>query len=430
MQSSRHSRVLLMLAAGDSGYRRYMLEAIAARYDILLLSPDPLGWEEPFVHGYWRIDARDNRSTRALAADLARRHPVDGVLTYHEPCVELAAVIGQELGLPHCNPRAAALARDKFAARSAQRAAGLPTVRFSLVRDRDEARFVARTIGYPVVVKPRALSAGFGVSLVVDDGEIGGAFDAAAASTLPEPWAYRPGVLVEEYLDGPEISVDSVVQGGRVQPVVHARKLLGFEPAFEEVGHLVAGRDQVLPDRALAEEVEATVAATHRALGMDNTVTHTELRLTADGPRVVELNGRSGGGLIPYLGTLATGVDLAVAAADVAVGDVPELAAGRSSAAGVGFLYATPAGQARLHELTDADRPGWLHDVVRFPAADSRTPIELSRLYFARIGCAIVTAGSLTECAERLHAATLVALPPQNIGVSPGERLRPSSPED
>lgn len=190
---------------------------------------------------------------------------------------------------------------------------------------------------------------------------------------------------------------------------MHARKRLGFEPAFEEVGHLVAGRDQVLPDRALAEEVEATVGATHRALGMDNTVTHTELRLTAAGPRVVELKGRSGGGLIPYLGALATGVDLAVAAADVAVGDVQELAAGRSSAAGVGFLYATPAGRARLQELSDADRPGWLHGVVRFPAADSCLPIESSKLYFARIGCAIVTASSLTECAERLDATTLTA---------------------
>ena len=90
------------------------------------------------------------------------------------------------------------------------------------------------------------------------------------------------GVLVEEYLDGPEISVDSVVFQGQVDCVHVARKRLGFEPYFEEVGHLVTEWSH----EPWAQPVRELVAQAHRALSVTHGVTHAEIRLTREGPRL------------------------------------------------------------------------------------------------------------------------------------------------
>ncbi|MBR7837435.1 ATP-grasp domain-containing protein [Actinospica durhamensis] len=123
-------------------------------------------------------------------------------------------------------------------------------------------------------------------------------------------------VLVEEYLDGPEVSGDSVCIDGRVTPLVLAHKQLGFVPGFEEVGHIVQADDELLSGGALP----AVLQGAHEALGLTRAMTHTELRLTSSGPRVLEVDARTGGGMIPRLGQLVTGIDLGRVSAELAVG--------------------------------------------------------------------------------------------------------------
>jgi len=394
------TRNLIILCSGDSEYREYILREIAKKYRIFLLSPDRVTWESPYISDHDIIDPSNSCDVIAKALEISRRTVVTGVLTYHEPCVELVAVISQKLNLPHCGLRGASLCRDKYAARIALRAAGLPSVQCTLVHNHAEARSAAREIGYPVVVKPRALSASFGVTLVNDDSEIDAAYDCAQESTLPEPWDHRRGVLVEDYLPGLEISVDSIVQGEEVDPVIFARKMLGFSPNFEEVGHIVARPAEVVDD---PDEVRAVVRAAHKAYEISNTATHTELRMTPGGPQVVEINGRSGGGLIPYLGQLATGFNLAVASADVAVGTQPDLLQTEHCVAGIRFFYATADERQALSNLCfRRSRPYWLHRVASF--GDTNASLTPGRLYFSRIGYGIVTAETVESCMNRLAA--------------------------
>ena len=134
------------------------------------------------------------------------------------------------------------------------------------------------------------------------------------ASDIP---GISQAILVEEYVTGPEISVDSVVQGGRVTPVFVARKEIGFEPYFEETGHTVSAADPLLSDPRLRRVLEDV----HAALGYADGCTHAELRLCAGGPTLIEVNARLGGDLIPYLGMRASGIDPGLAAAAVACGE-------------------------------------------------------------------------------------------------------------
>lgn len=406
--------VIMILESGQAEYRQYMLARIANHYDIALVTTRPVTWERPFLIAYEQAAEAGPTAIRAAAVALAKRHPVSGVMTYHEPLVEIASAIAESLGVGRCDPRALARCRDKLASREAFRRAGVPSAQAILVRDLRQADEAAARIGYPVVVKPRALAASFGVSLVRDRRELATAVDCARNARLPDVLEHQGDVLIEEFLDGPEISVDSVVSGGSPQPLIYARKEVGFAPFFEEVGHIVESAAALGDVRGA---VDGVVAAAHAVLGVDNAVTHTELRLTRDGPRVVELNGRSGGDLIPYLGYLATGADIALASADVAAGREPRgyatgelLAAPR--AAGIRFLY--PDRDARVEGVgldpSYSPQP-WLDQLTWLVRPGAEVKLPPRSFYHCRLGFAVVVAETAEQCAARLDEVRRHAVP-------------------
>ena len=382
---------ILLIGSGDRQYREYVCASIARTHRLILLETSPAAWQRRYVADAVRVNLDDAGAVLAAARELE----LDGVLTYDETRVQLAAEIAAELGIPHLAAGAAARCRDKLATRRALARAGVPSARAHHVFSLAEAQWAAHDVGYPLVVKPRALAGSIGVVRVDGPEELPAALELARGAHYGsiDPLA---GVLVEEYLQGPEVSVDSVVLDGRVEPVTVARKRLGFAPYFEEVGHVVGALE--LP----TEAIHAVVKSAHRALGIDRGVTHTELRLTPDGPRIVEVNARLGGDLIPYVGYLATGVDLARAAADVAAGSWPPLEPTRSRTAAVRFFY--PAESGRVLGL--GVDPGWAApawvDRLEFevpPGAVLRLPPDG---FLARTGFAIVTGASERECEDRL----------------------------
>ena len=195
---------------------------------------------------------------------------------------------------------------------------GVPSARFTLARTLAEALSAAERLGFPVVLKPRSLAGSAGVTLAHDKDDLIHRFrtvEDARYSTLP----HLPGVLVEECLRGPEISVDSVSWKGGREHLQVTLKEVGFDPYFEEVAHFTADlRDQPWHGEAL-DVTERALAA----LGVDQGITHTELKLTDRGPVVVEVNGRLGGDFIPLLGTVSGGPDQVLAACAVALARTP-----------------------------------------------------------------------------------------------------------
>jgi biotin carboxylase len=410
---------LIVFGSGQIEYREFMLQRIARRYDIVLLSPGPITWEASYIADHATFDPDDVESARAAASRVATRHAAAGVLTYFEPFVELAAEIAENLGLGYCDPVNLARCRDKRATRETLALAGVPSARSVMVRSLTEAERAAADIGYPVVLKPRALAASCGVILVGRAEDLAGSFELTRTTVLPPLRDYLGDVLVEEYLDGPEISVDSAVFHGRVLPLIFASKELGFPPCFEETGHVVAPADVVVAD---VDRIRDILQAAHEALGIDNLVTHSELRLTADGPRVVEVNARSGGDMIPYLGWLATGADVALASADVATGTAPETgaeAAPGRGVAGVRFLYPPADGRVAELGMEPGFAPPWLDRVAWLAAPGAELHLPPRGFYHhARAGLAMVTADTIEQCrarldeAERRAVVTMAAGPP------------------
>ena len=394
---------LLVISPGQRELREWHLSRLRAEHRLVLLTTRPLTWEAPYVDDHVRIRPGDTAGVLDAAADLARRHRLGGVLTYHEPCVPLVPQIAEKLGLPHGNLGGIQHTRDKHATRTALAAAGVPSARSVLVESLADTRRAAAEIGFPGVVKPRSLAASTGVSKAVDDAALPAAWERACAGRLSEPWAHDPGVLVEEFLSGDEISVDSALLDGRRTSLVYARKFLSREPYFEEVGHIAGVPELIVDDVA---EIETLLDEAHLALGLGSAVTHTEIRLTGTGPRIIEVNGRSGGGLIARIGLLATGTDVVAAEGAIATGQTyrPPPAPPPDRVVGVRFLYPARTGTvARIGYRDGFDVPGWTLDTGWFAGTGARVDASEPMTYLARIGYAIVEAAEVASCADRME---------------------------
>lgn len=331
--------LLLLVASSYWVYRRYILESVSAHYRLWLLNPSPVTWEDPYIVGHTVVDCLDLDALTAAARAVARDHEVAGVFCYDEVYIETSAHLSAALGFPVLDPDAVALCRDKSATRAALAAAGYPQPASRAVSSPAQARAFADEIGYPVIVKPRNLGGSLGLSKVERPEDLDAAFALTDGTRMGGIRQFDDYVVVEEFLDGPEISVECVLFKGECTPLVVARKVLGGSGAlaFEEIGHDVDGNDPLLSDAGFRE----TLTGVHAAAGFTDGFTHIEFKLPPDGTRhVIEINVRLGGGMIPYLGLLTSGVDAPLAAADVAVGRAPEPTFPRERrAASIRFAY-------------------------------------------------------------------------------------------
>jgi biotin carboxylase len=392
MSTSGSEPLIILVTSGYHLYREYLLKLVAARTRVWLFADRPAGWENPYLVGSTVVDTLD--ATAMVAAAHALPEAPAGVLCWDEirmiPTAELIAA----LGLPGSVPDAIGRCRDKHRTRNALDAAGVPQPSSMLVDSFDGAVTAAATTGYPVVLKPRALGASFGVSAAAGPEAMPAAYAEARGATEDGVPRYDAGVLVEEYLDGPEISVDAAVADGEVIPLFVARKMLGFPPYFEEVGHVVDAADPLLQD----PDVLDVLVRAHAAVGFTRGMTHTELRLTAAGPRVVELNCRLGGGLIPWVGLLATGVDPGKAAVQVAVGDRPDVGATSKRVASVQFLYPERDCVVAGVSIDRTALPPEVAAVGALVAAGQRLVLPPEGRVTSRYAYVIVAADSAEEC--------------------------------
>jgi biotin carboxylase len=392
--------LLLLIGSSSRRSRRFVLESVVKRYRLWLMQPAQVSWEAPFVEGNTVVDNTDAARLVDAARALAQTMPIGGVFCYDEGLVWPAAHVSQALGLPGNTPETMAACRDKHATRAALATAGVPQPASVGVRSLDEAVAAADGIGYPVVLKPRGLAGSMGVVLVPDRDGLAAGYAAARGISYPGVPEFEMGVLVEEFVDGPEISIDAVSFGGECTPLVLARKQTGFEPYFEETGHLVDAADPLLSDPVLVDALKRS----HKAMGFHTGVTHTEFRLTERGPYLLEINARLGGDMIPYLGELVNGVDVAMAAADVAAGVRPDTTFTRQRSAGVAFLY--PDHDIEVESVTVHEErftPA-IHEAVALvdPGAVLRLP---PRGYISRYGRVIAAADSLAEVWQALGGA-------------------------
>ncbi|MBX5469907.1 MAG: ATP-grasp domain-containing protein [Thermoleophilaceae bacterium] len=234
---------------------------------------------------------RLSRPEEAAAAivELAQRLPLDAVVPVDDQGVRVAAMAAERLGLPGNPVAAAAATRDKAAMRERLDRAGVPQPAWRLVEPGGDAAAAARSLGFPVVVKPLSLSASRGV--IRADDPLAAARAAERARSIAgegEP------LLVERYAPGLELAVEGLLREGRLEVLAIFDKPEPMEgPYFEETILVTPSR---LPD-TVQERVRALAAEAAAALGLRDGPVHAELRAEGAEVRVLELAARSIGGL-------------------------------------------------------------------------------------------------------------------------------------
>ncbi|OOC53340.1 MULTISPECIES: ATP-grasp domain-containing protein [Nocardiopsis] len=393
--------VLLLVGVVFEHYRGYLLRSVAEVADVWLLAENETTWEDEHLLGHTVVDTSDPEALLAAALDVAARRPVRGVLCWDELKMENSARVAAELGLPGASPDVIDRCRDKHRTRTALAAAGVPQPSSVLVLSAEHAVREATRIGFPVVVKPRALGASLGVVRAGSAREVESAYAHARAAHVPIARYYDAGVLVEQCVEGPEISVDSACGDGHLHPLFVARKQSGFAPYFEEIGHVVDGSDPLLSDPRLLD----TLLRAHRALGFTVGMTHTELRLGPGGWQVIEVNCRLGGDLIPLLGRAATGIDAAKVAASIALGRRPAPAVTRRRVAGVRFLYPDRALTVDRVEINRSALPASVVTATATAECGDRVAPPPEGHVWGRYGLAVVVEDSGRACLDALRAA-------------------------
>ena len=209
----------------------------------------------------------------------------------------LAATIAEALGLPH-NPVAATLAaRDKHRQRELLAGAGVPVPAFRLHRLDEDPGEVARSAGYPCVVKPLCLSASRGV-IRADSPQQLVAAHRVLRELLGEREVEARGAasrhyLVEAFVPGPEFALEGLMDHGRLRVLALFDKPDPLDgPLFEETIYVTPSRLDGAAEGALAECAERAALA----VGLETGPVHVELRYNAAGPWVIELGARPIGG--------------------------------------------------------------------------------------------------------------------------------------
>lgn len=246
----------------------------------------------PGVEAVVTVDCADPRAAARLLVDATEATPLDAVLGVDDNGVMVAALAAEALGLPHNEVGAVAATRDKAVMREFLEASGVAQPRFGSVSDVDGALRLAGSIGYPVVVKPRTLSASRGVIRADDDESLRAAWSRAAAVVAEA--GHAPPLIVEEFVAGDEIAVEALAtpQGVEVLAVFDKPDPL-TGPYFEETIYVTPSRHR--PETL--SEAEIVLERAVSALGLAHGPLHAEFRLTDDGPIVIEVASRSIGGL-------------------------------------------------------------------------------------------------------------------------------------
>lgn len=339
----------------------------------------------------------------------------DGVCSFVELAVSLSARLAKAFGCPGPDPSSVSDARDKFEARKCFRRAGLAHVRNAVIVKEKDLEFVSELVGFPAVLKPISGAASLGVqkveskeelltvyrrvsqelsTLVVSSGALERKTESIVADFDREVGVSAKSVIdsrimMEEYLDGPEVDVDLIMSEGVCQYCKAIDNGPTSEPFFAETWAALPS----LMDPQKVSELETLAVDAVKALGFMNGVFHVELKYTSQGPRIIEVNARMGGGPTRMIHKLSFGIDLVVEQFKLAVGIAsnPSVAPTPLTRVAYAFINARTSGTVDdvsfMSTYADREHVVWVHPYVkpfeRFIGPDDGHPTWLGDIVVA-----------------------------------------------
>ncbi len=260
-----------------------------------------------------------NASTIDIEAicKVAEEFKPDGIMTLATdmPMRSIAAAASR-LGLPGISMDTAIKSTDKGEMIKAFKAHGVESPWFYIIKDVAMLESLLPELTYPCILKPTDNAGSRGVMLVKSADELMTAYQYSVSQS-------RGGlVILEEYMTGPEVSVEVMVVDGEPHVLQVTDKLTTGAPYFVEMGH---NQPSILPAEDV-EKIKDLACRAVKSVGINCGPSHVEIKLTPNGPKMVELGARMGGDCITtHLLPLSTGIDMVKATIDVSLGLIPDI---------------------------------------------------------------------------------------------------------
>ena len=388
---------ILIVAAGP--LQMPLIQA-AKRQDLRIVAVDA----DPAAPGLQVADAAhvialDDLDAILEVAERARVAAVSSLCT--DFAVRAVAHVAGRLHLPGITCEAAGNATDKRRMRRRFAQAGAPSIPFREVDEVDSAIAAARDLGYPVALKTPRSAGSRGIFRVDCDEQMRERFPAARR------YETAGALLVESWMEGPEVSVEGCCFEGQVHIVQITDKLV-YGGAFPvESGHTQGSRFPAAVQRSVRDCAVSGI----RALQLDNCGFHAEIKVCADVPRIVEIAARLGGDRIAtHLTPLSTGVDLVGAILDISLGRSPDVQPKWTRGSAIRYFNAGRCGViTAIRGLEDIPKmPGFELMVV---GADGGKPLQPGfrvpavQSSLDRYGYSIFSGSGAAEAADRADRA-------------------------
>lgn len=289
------------------------------------------------------IGGQDYEGTLAVA----RKYDVAAVVTAatDKPLVMMARV-AKELGLRFFSEDTAIWSTDKYQMKQRFIEGGVPCARGRVIKSADEAS----DLDFPLILKPRDNSGSRGVILCRDMQSLQEAMEEALQYTRMD------SVLVEEFIEGPEYSIESLHYDGKSEVVQFTEKRTTPFPYNVELGHVQPAN---ISD-AQKDAIRAIVEKIGKTLGFENCPSHTELKINERGIYVIETSPRLGGDYITStLTPLSTGVNLEDQLLHIATGGAVDTETGWVERASAVCFFSLSEGTITSIDPHIEDLKGW-----------------------------------------------------------------------
>lgn len=274
-------------------------------------NPNAIGIQ--YADEYFNVSTIDVEGVKKVS----KKFRPDGIITLATdmPMRAIAAAC-EACGLPGISYETAVKATDKAEMIKAFEEHGVEHPWYFIVPNKDKLDVIMEKITFPCIMKPTDNAGSRGVVLVHNRQELKDTYEYSHGAS-------RSGtIIIEEYLQGPEFSIEVMVINGKAHILQITDKLTTGAPHFVEIGHSQ-------PTRQTNEQQEKIQDLTYRAVkavGINTGPAHVEMILTKDGPKMVELGARMGGDCITtHLVPLSTGIDMVKETIKVACGKTPNI---------------------------------------------------------------------------------------------------------
>lgn len=252
--------------------------------------------------------------------EAAKKHKIDGIMTLATDMpMRSVAAVAKEMNLIGIDADTAFKATNKVEMRRALQSCGVPIPKFFKVTNEKEYIEVVKQFNVPFIVKPADSSGSRGIFEVIDitDQQL-----IKEAYYYCKPFSRVGDVIVEEYMSGPEVSVETLSIDGVCHVIQITDKITTGAPHYVEMGHSQPSRHS----KEISEKITEVAKAANKALGITNGPSHTEIIVTSEGPKIVEVGARLGGdNITTHLVPLSTGVNMVECCIKIALGEKPDI---------------------------------------------------------------------------------------------------------